>query len=164
MLEYKDYLKDKLGRYFDIEESYQLEGNDFELFAKFNQRNAKYMMMKNLEIFAFQNNEYILYKKLDKGFGEDEFLMMKEVLNNHVEEIIDRNEEHMSSVITFIFETELPDDEAVIKAIKKFKYYKSFLFGLKGWVNGKIMLIDPVKQCGISNKLGKGDIERFLMH
>ena len=74
MHEYSEFLKEKLGRYFDIEEDYSLGENQFNLFAAFNQRNAKYMMMKNLEIYAFKNNEYILYKKLEREFVEDDLL------------------------------------------------------------------------------------------
>jgi hypothetical protein len=50
MQEYKDYLKSGLQSYFDVEENYMLGKDNFELYATFNQRHAKYMLLRDVEI------------------------------------------------------------------------------------------------------------------
>jgi hypothetical protein len=69
----------------------------------------------------------------------------------------------MSSTITLIIEGPLPSLE-IQNRISKYKFYKSFLFGLRGWVNGKIMLIDPDRNVGVTNKFGKNDLKKFLLN
>jgi hypothetical protein len=88
---------------------------------------------------------------------------LKSFLDDHLKDIVVYDEEHMSSVVTVIFEAPMPSLE-VQKKLAKFKYYKSFSFGLKGWVNAKVMLIDPALNSGITNKLGKGDLKKFVMN
>ena len=161
MQAYRTFLKGGLERYFDIQEDYKLGNHNFDLFASFNQRNAKYMLLKDIEVYAFQNNEYILHRKLDHTFDNNDLEWLKRFLDNNLDQIVSCDKEHMSSVVTFIFESTMPN-EKIQKQLSKFKYYKSFSFGLKGWVNVKVMLVDPISNGGITNKLAKGDLKRFL--
>lgn len=161
-MEYSAFLRSGLERFFDITEDYKLGNNQFDMFANFNQRNAKYLLMKKFEMYAYQSNEYIFHKKMD-SFGQQELEWLKSFYETHVDDIVTFNSEHMSSTVTVIIETDMPSDE-IQKKIAKFKYYKSYSFGLKGWVNGKILLIDSSKNRGIGNKLGQKDLERFLLN
>ena len=163
MQEYRQHLKNGLQTYFDIQEDYVLGKDKFEMFATFNQRNAKYMLLKNVEVYAFTNNEYIFHKKLDRTFEDSDIKWLDNFLDKHINEIVVYDKEHMSSTVTFIFEADMPHPD-IQKKISKYKYYKSFMFGFKGWVNAKLMLIDPTRSSGITNKLGKNDLERFVMN
>ncbi len=163
MQEYKDYLKSGLQSYFDVEENYMLGKDNFELYATFNQRHAKYMLLRDVEIYAFKSNEYLFLKKLNRPMTVKDLDWLKSFLDDHLKDIVVYDEEHMSSVVTVIFEAPMPSLE-VQKKLAKFKYYKSFSFGLKGWVNAKVMLIDPALNSGITNKLGKGDLKKFVMN
>ncbi|MCH4889100.1 hypothetical protein EZV73_16005 [Acidaminobacter sp. JC074] len=163
MLGYREYLKGSLEAYFDIEENYELGREKFDLFATFNQRNAKYMLLKNVEVYAFTSNEYIFHKKIDREITSDDLTWIKDFIRDNLDQIVNKDDEHMSSVLTFILEGPMPDEKTK-KRIEKFKYYKSFSLGLKGWVNTKIMLIDPVQKDGITNKLGRPDLQRFIMN
>lgn len=163
MQAYRTFLRGGLERYFDIHEDYELGNHNFELYASFNQRNAKYMLLKNMEIYAFQNNEYVFHKKLDHTFDVNDLEWLKQFLDEYLHKIVEYDNEHMSSVVTLIFEGPMPD-KTIQKQLSKFKYYKSFSFGLKGWVNAKVILVDPVSNQGITNKLGKEDLKRFVMN
>jgi hypothetical protein len=124
--------------------------------AVFNQRSARYMVMKSAEIFAFKNNEYIFYKRLDGKLNNELLEKFDNFLNEHFHEIVQVDKEHMSSVITFIICSDETPDDVIIKKIKKFKFYKSFSFGLKGWVNAKLIFINPNNESVIVNKFAKG--------
>ncbi len=163
MQEYKDYLISGLQSYFDVEENYMLGKDNFELYATFNQRHAKYMLLRDVEIYAFKSNEYLFLKKLNRPMTLKDLEWLKSFLDDHLKDIVVYDEEHMSSVVTVIFEAPMPLLE-VQKKLARFKYYKSFSFGLRGWVNVKVMLIDPALNSGITNKQGKGDLEKFVMN
>lgn len=162
-MEYSAYLKSGLERYFDIKENFKLGHHEFDMFANYNQRSAKYMLMKKYEMYAFKNNEYIFHKKINGDFTDEHLKWLNEFYKYHVDDIVTFDSEHMQSTITIIFECKMPSQE-IIKKISKFKYYKSYSFGLKGWVNGKVLLIDPNLNDGIGNKLGQKDLKRFLQN
>lgn len=161
-MEYKAYLRTSLERYFDIEDNYQVGNHHFDTYANFNQRNAKYMLMKKYEMYAFQNNEYVFHKKFE-SFGPEELEWLQEFFDTHIDDIVSYDSEHMSSTVTLIIESQMPSKE-IQKKISKFKFYKSYSFGLKGWVNAKVILIDPTINSGIGNKLGQKSLKRFLLN
>lgn len=163
MENYREHLKKGLQRYFDITEDYQIGHHQFDLYANFNQRNARYMLSKQIEVYAYATNEYIFHKKFDQAFCEDDFEWLKSFYNDYATTLMQSNKEHMSSTVTVIIESPLPTVD-IKRKLEKFKYYKSFAFGLKGWINGKVLLIDPSMNQGISNKYGKGDMKRFLLN
>lgn len=159
---FEENLRKKLETYYDLEDDFSIAGKHFNFLARYNQRNSKYLLQKKMELYAFENNEYIIYKKLESTFTKEDLDEIQTLLTKHYDQVINVNEEHMSSAIMFIFETTLPGDPQLVKSIEKFKFYKSFKFGLHGWVNGGIMLINPEVNKGLSNKYAKKELKKFL--
>lgn len=158
---YMNELIKKFESNFDIEYNRQIGGINFDFAGEFNQRSIKYMFMKAAEVYAFKSHEYVFYKDIDYKFQATDLVKIKSLLDEKVNDIIKMDPEHMASVITFIFSsTESPELE-IQKAIKKFKYYKSFLLGFKGWVNVKLIFINSNTNKVITNKFAKGS-EKFF--
>jgi hypothetical protein len=146
---------------FDIEYNRELSGVMFDFAGEFNQRNVKYMFMKAAEVYAYKNHEYVFYKYVDYKVAVSNVKNIKNLLNENIKEIVKMDEEHMASVITLIFSsTKNPDLEAQ-NAIKKFKYYKSFCLGFKGWVNVKLIFINIKTNEVFTNKFARGNEEFF---
>lgn len=160
MSEYKSNLIKKLERYYDIEEEVTIESYAFDLKATYAQRNAKYLLLKDFEYCSFNNNEYIFYKKIENNAINIEDL--KIFLKNNLQEIVSIEKNHMSSLVTFLIEISFPLDKETITAIEKFKFHKSFRFGLDGWVNAQLIVIDPEKEKGYTNGFGKKELDKYL--
>jgi len=156
---YIEILKNKLTRYYDFEENIYKGDIKFDLIATFNQRNARYLLLKELEYYSFETNEYILYKKIDNEINFTEF---EDLLKNNIKDIITVNKNHMSSIVTILLETSLSLNEEEIKKINKFKFHKRFRFGLEGWVNVRFIVINSSLNKGYSNKFGKKELAKFL--
>jgi len=161
MSNYIEILKEKLNRYYDLEENIIVGDLSFDLIATFNQKNARYLLLKELEYYSFDTNEYILYKKID---NEINFTGFEELLKNNIKDIITVNKNHMSSIVTILLETSLSLNDNEIKKIKKFKFHKSFRFGLEGWANVRFIVINPTLNKGYSNKFGKKELAKFLVN
>lgn len=160
MSNYKNQLIKKLRRYYNIEEEVSINSLDFDLMATYNQKNAKYLLLKDFEYCSFNNNEYILYKKVDKeSINVNE---LKDILKNKLQEIVSIEKNHMSSLVTFVIEKPFPLDDKTIQAIEKFKFHKSFRFGLDGWVNAQLIVIDPEKNKGYTNAFAKKELDKYL--
>ncbi|MEA1975205.1 MAG: hypothetical protein U9N10_06550 [Bacillota bacterium] len=159
MENYIEILKEKLEKFYDLEENVSFGETTFDLVAIFNQKNARYFLLKELEYYSFDTNEYILFKKINNKI---DFLNFHELLKNNLKDIIVVDKNHMSSIITILIEKSFPIDDGTIKKIKKFKFHKSFKFGLEGWVNVRFIVIDTDLNKGYSNKFGKKELAKFL--
>lgn len=160
MSKYKKHLKDKLSKYYDLKDNVKIGNMSFDFQATFNQRNAKYFLLKELEYYSFKNNEYIFFKNINNDIDFSNFDLL---LKNHLKDIVDIEENHMSSVITFLIEKPFPIDKTIIKKIKKYKFHKSFKFGLKGWVNVRFIVVNSNGNKGYSNRFGKKELNKFLI-
>ncbi len=161
-MNFEDKLREKFGRFYDVQGPVVIGNMNFQFIAKFNQRNARYILKKTNEYYAFENNEFVLYKRLDGPINENIMTSIEQFFNDHAESLIQIDDEHMSSAVVLILETESEIDPALAGKIQKFKYYKSFMFGLKGWINGGLMLINPLDNKGLSNKYSKRELEKIL--
>ena len=159
--EYLDRLKDSLTRYFDIELDKELCGKMFSLYGRYYTRNSKYFALKNIEVYSFTVNEYILYNNYNTVTVESINELMDYIKNN-VDDIIIRDKDYMSSGITFLISTESIDKDT-IKAVKNFKFYKSYSWGFKGWVNVKLIIVDLKTNKTYSNALGRREKKRFIL-
>ncbi|WP_432666806.1 hypothetical protein R9X47_10615 [Wukongibacter baidiensis] len=146
-MEFKDYkenIKDRLSRYFNIEEKYTYSNKEFDLFAVSNVRNEKYMASKKLTIYAFENDQYCFMKHF-KELSKDDLEEIIKILKDSIMDYVDPHHEHMSSTITGILVVDELKEDNLIKSIQKFKYQKSFAFGLKGWADVGLILVDLKK-------------------
>lgn len=159
-IEYVDFLKVKLRRYFNIHENVKYDDMHFDLYAEFKKRNSRYMLSKKIEVYGFEENEFLFYKNIENEIKVEDIDKITLFLNDNLSNIIEVNNDHMSTLVTFILKVNTPINDMLKNKIEKFKYYKSFMFGFKGWVNCKIIVLDVNDEI-ITNKLGKKDKEKF---
>lgn len=148
--DYIKFLKEKLNTYYDIKENLEFNNLKFDLFAKYNQINSRYIGLKSISLYEYRNNEF-LYMKNSKDFDMDEFNYIFEKFKENLDNIIDKENNHMSSLISFIFFVE-DIDKDLFQKIKKFKYSKSFALGFKGWVDFGLCVINIKDKYIINNK------------
>ncbi|MCT4585329.1 MAG: hypothetical protein N4A54_10425 [Peptostreptococcaceae bacterium] len=158
---YINFLQKKLNTYYDTKENLEYENLKFDLFAKYNQINSKYVGLKSISVYEYRNNEF-LYIKNSKNFDMDEFNNIVEIFKKNLNSLIDKDNNHMSSLISFIFLVE-DMDESLFKNIKKFSYSKSFSFGFKGWVDFGVSVINIKNRYIVNNKKTKVYKELFNM-
>ncbi len=155
-----DNLKNNYSSLFDFQDNFQLGSYSFDLYASYYQENIKYFGSKKLEIYSFTNNEHLFLK--DLGDQEVSFEKLKDFFSYVHKNFIVVDDKHMSSVITVIYLVNKLTKESQ-KKIKKFSFYKSYLLGLKGFVNGKLIVIDKTTNLAYENKLAKGDAARLKL-
>ncbi|MFA9422436.1 MAG: hypothetical protein ACERLG_02590 [Sedimentibacter sp.] len=160
--EYLDKLKISLTRYFDMELDKTIGGKRFSLYGRYYTRNAKYFASRKIEIYSFIVNEYVLYNNcnhVDANYINE----LKDYIEIYVDDIVMQDKESMSSGITFLISTEESVNKDTLKAVKNFKFYKSYSLGFKGWVNVKIILVDLKTNKAYSNALGRRDKKGFIL-
>ena len=150
----------KLSSNFDIKKNEILDGIKYDFSGVYAEETSKYILSKEMIYDSFSNNETVLCKTVaDHGFSLDHDVLKKYIIKN-LSFFKGTKENQMSSMITFIYIGGHLSDIDKDK-IRKFKFHKSFLFGIKGWVNTKIIYIDILNKEIITNKMGKKDMVFF---
>ncbi|MCX7950612.1 MAG: hypothetical protein N2594_01505 [Clostridiales bacterium] len=150
---YIDFLKRRFERYFDIEVDSEVLGLKVDMFAKHYALNGRTFLTKKDVIDSYENNEFVFvkyYKNLNLKVV-DEFI---EFLKRAESEFVKPNKNHMSTYINGILVYEEIDNSAIEK-IKRFRNSKTFLFGLKGWFDTRLLAINLGGQDIFCNKEGK---------
>lgn len=160
-MNFYDHVKSKLIRYYDIYEDYDAYGTKYDFLAVYNQKSTKYFLSKKVEIFSIENDEYIFFKQIHSISLKSELNNLHNFLSENVQNIITKSPDHMSSTITVIYSLDGSLSKEDIDEVKRFKFYRSFLFGLKGWVNMKL-IVRADNGDVVCNKLAVGDIKRLI--
>lgn len=138
---YKEIIKERLSRYFNVEEKYTYNNKIFDIFAISNIRNEKFMASKKLTIYAFENDEYCFIKHYE-DLDNNKLYEIIDTLKSSIKDYIKPHEEHMSSNITGVLVVDNINNDELIKRIEKFHYQKSFAFGLKGWADVRLVAVN----------------------
>ncbi|MCK9444468.1 MAG: hypothetical protein M0Q14_08075 [Tissierellaceae bacterium] len=152
--EYLDLIETKLISNFDIERNYSFNNVKYDLFAKFYMRNERYFLTKKAVIYAMEANEFCFVKYFD-NFNELDFQNFTKELIDSKDVLINLDDDHMSTIITGVIVLKDKPTDEIAKTIEKFKYYKSFAFGLKGWVDIRLVLVAMNQKYIVTNKKGK---------
>ena len=134
-------LKDSLTNSFNIYDNYSIDKYYFDFMGEFFLTNSKFFLSKEKTIYAYNNNEYIFAKEVDhltEDYLKENILPFAEYAMDNV---IKTDSNHMSSIITLFLSSNSVDSNLCALA-KKFKKRKSYMFGLKGYVNTRLILFD----------------------
>lgn len=138
---YLENIAEKLKYHFDFIPNPEYEDIKFNLSAKSNIRNERYFATKGTVIYAYENNEYCFIRTMDNITlaGIDATF---NVLKQAVKDYVVPNDEHMSTVFTGILLTQGNVDADLEDIIRKFKYQKSYKFGLHGWTSIRFVVVE----------------------
>lgn len=156
---FKEQLMKGYDRYYDTYESSEYLGVDFEFMAKYYQRNSKYLAVKKMEYYAFSNYEEVYYKHY-ATFNDQIFSEINAFITNYLNQFTPTDENHMETLLTVIVSTEDQVSNDLKKMVEKFNPSKSILWGLKGWIKVKLILIDSQNNI-ITNKFGQNDQKKL---
>ncbi|MDP3387595.1 MAG: hypothetical protein Q8S24_10190 [Eubacteriales bacterium] len=141
---YESYLENvskKLKYNFDFIEIPEFDGIKFSLAAKSNIRNERFFATKGTVIYAYENNEYCFVRTMD-DITLDGVDKTFDVLKKAMDDFVVPNEEHMSTIFTGIMLTMGNVDADLEDIIRKFKYQKSYKFGLHGWTSIRFVVVE----------------------
>lgn len=158
--EYLDKIEKKLYNSFDIYRDHTVSGHEFDLFAEHHLRTEHYVLTRKTVIESIEANEYCFLKYFQR-IEEKEVDSYTEILIDLIDEIIDLDHGHMSSIITGVIVVDNKPGDYIIEKIKKFKYHKGFKFGLKGWVDIRLILVTMNQNYIVANKKGREVLEVY---
>lgn len=160
---YLENLENKLRNSFDLYRDYPLGSEMFNLYARYYIRTERYMLSKKAKIYGLESHEHILLKHLD-SLDEHSINDFTDCIVNSIEEVVEPHPEHMSSIVTgvMVVENSLSNlGSDLVNSVRKFNYHKGYSFGLRGWVDVRILIVSLKDGIVISNKKGR-EVEKLF--
>ena len=159
----KDYfasMKEKFSANYDVYDTYCLRNFEMDLYAHFYARNEKFFASKSATIYAYESNEHTFFKHYASLQDKNIYDFVNE-LKSSIDILVDPHDEHMSTRLNAVLVTESEIRDSTIKLVRSFKYQKTFLFGLKGWVDICIILVNLSKDEVIASKKARKTAQYF---
>ncbi|MCI6152588.1 hypothetical protein [Fusobacterium perfoetens] len=168
-MESKEYLNNLLEVYkscFDIEENIKIDEYNFSAYGYFNSKAEKYILVKEVNLWEVNNFEYIFFLEVNK-LSEKDIDNMELLIKNKIEKDYVRKGEkyppknHMTSYISIVFISSNKISENIKKKIEKFKFEKTYLFSIRGFLTTRFIGIDLKENKIYYNKPSKEIINVF---
>ncbi|WFD10151.1 hypothetical protein [Tepidibacter hydrothermalis] len=147
------HLKEAMAPNFNINEDYKLRKFDFDFMAEFILKNEKYFLSKKNVVWGYENREYVLVKKIET-MTQDDVYEIQTIAENAMDEFVNLTENHMSTHITVFIQSSNIDDN-IKNNIKNISIKKSYMWGIKGWSDVRVIVFDCINKNFTFNKASK---------
>ena len=151
---------------FDITRPYDVEGDRYDAYAAFNVTSAKYVLVKKAELWRANCYEHTFFSCKDTLTAED-LRRFGSQIHTYIEPQLVRAgescmpENHMYTYITGIFICENGLAEDVKKEIRKFKFFKNYRMGLRGYSEARLLVFDMEQHKVLGNRAARELIKGY---
>lgn len=159
-------LLDSYKNSYDIERSYQADGDLYDAYARFNVTSAKYVLVKKAELWRANCFEHVFFKVVDQLMIE-ELDRFRELIDTYIEPRLVRegkkytDKDHMYSFITAVYICEDGLTEEAKAAVKKFSFMKNYLMGIRGYSQARVLVFDLQGKKVFGNRMAKDLVKGY---
>ncbi|GAI95822.1 unnamed protein product [marine sediment metagenome] len=153
-----EYLKDLEGRYkyyYEVERDKEILGVKLDIFAKSSTEHFRQVLTKKIKIDQHYTKEYAVVKILKRIGDKGEVENFSKFIRSLVNELVVPSVEIMSTILNGVLVSAYGFSEEAIRLAERFKFSKSFMLGIKGWCDMRLILVDLERQRVYSNQKGK---------
>lgn len=134
------------GAWFDVSRDVTVAGRSFRAFAQFHSFGEQYVLVKRVKLWEAEEHEYMLFDVRDHIDAEAARSYV-EFMKNEALELVKPEPNHMSSFRTLVVIANSASDEAR-SLFRKTSHRKNFMWGIRGWSDVRLALIDLSKPQG----------------
>ncbi len=139
--------------YFDVSRDYEFAGRTFPGYAEFHSSLERYVLVKRAKLWETEAHEYLFFLLADclttQQLGELIEFMKTEAITK-----VQPGPDHMTSYLSLVIIADEVESD-VPRMVKKTHFRKDFKFGLEGWADLRVAVVDLSGQCVFTNAMGK---------
>ena len=148
-------LEERYKYYYEVERNKEILGVKLDIFAQSSTEHFRQVLTKKIKIDQHYTKEYAVVKTLKRIGDKSEVENFSKFIKSLVNELVVPSVNTMYTIINGVLIATSGFSEEAINFAEKFKFSKSFLLGLKGWFDIRLILIDLKGQKLYSNKKGE---------
>lgn len=146
----QEFLKELLDSYqeaFDITRPFEANGHFYDAYAEFNVTSARYVLVKKAELWRANCFEHVFFF-CRQCLQPEELHAFEQEIADYIEPQMVRGgracteKDHMYTYVTGIFICEESVSEAAAKEILRFKAFKNYRFGIRGYMEARLLVFD----------------------
>ena len=134
------------GAWFDVSRDVNVAGRAFRALAQFHSFGEQYVLVKRVKLWEAEEHEYMLFDVRDH-IDVEAARSYVEFMKNEALELVKPEPNHMSSFRTLVVIANSASDEACT-LFRKTSHRKNFMWGIRGWSDVRLALIDLSKPQG----------------
>lgn len=134
------------GAWFDVTRDVTVAGRAFRALAQFHSFGEQYVLVKRVKLWEAEEHEYMLFDVRDH-IDVEAARSYVEFMKNEALELVKPEPNHMSSFRTLVVIANSASDEAC-SLFRKTSHRKNFMWGIRGWSDVRLALIDLSKPQG----------------
>ena len=134
------------GAWFDMSRDVSVAGRAFRALAQFHSFGEQYVLVKRVKLWEAEEHEYMLFDVRDHIDAEAARSYV-EFMKNEALELVKPEPNHMSSFRTLVVIANSASDKACT-LFRKTSHRKNFMWGIRGWSDVRLALIDLSKPQG----------------
>lgn len=139
--------------YFDVERAHEFAGMYFDGYAAMHANNSQYVLVKRAKLWEASSHEYMFFKIVEH-LDAPTFDKLVEFMKTSALDKVVLEQNHMNSFLTLVvIATSM--DSSLERRIRTIRFRKNFMFGLKGWSDLRLCVIDLAARRVHANAMGK---------
>ena len=167
--DYLDKILDRMTSTHNITRNITADGRTFAAYALYEASSEKYVLSRKANLWKVSESEHVLFMTLpenadpgtDPGANSDAdsganpgaspealFEETGRLISDYMEPVLSRGNEkyppkdHMRTFLTAVLVLERSPDQELIRKVRRFRFDKSYLFSLRGFSQGRIIVVD----------------------
>jgi len=154
---YFEKLKQSYSTAFDITTPYHHNNREFLGYGFFYNNSKKFVLVKEAKLWEANSFEHILFMK-EYNFSKDTLDEAHQLMSDYMDPILIRKghkypeADHMYSFLTIVILTNKDISPDLEKQIKNFKFKKNYLFTIRGYAQGRLVVVNPNEKVFIANR------------
>lgn len=155
--DYLDKILDRMTSTHNITRNFTADGRTFATYALYEASSEKYVLSRKANLWKVSESEHVLFMTLpenaDPGAdsGADPEALFEEagrLISDYMEPVLSRGNEkyppkdHMRTFLTAVLVLERSPGPELIRKVRRYRFDKSYLFSLRGFSQGRIIVVD----------------------
>ena len=167
--DYLDKILDRMTSTHNITRNFTADGRTFATYALYEASSEKYVLSRKANLWKVSESEHVLFMTLpenadpgaDPGADSDAdpganpgaspealFEETGRLISDYMEPVLSRGNEkyppkdHMRTFLTAVLVLERSPGPELIRKVRRYRFDKSYLFSLRGFSQGRIIVVD----------------------
>ncbi len=139
--------------YYNVSRDYEYAGRTFPGYAEFHSSSERYVLVKRAKLWGVNTHEYLFFV-LAEHLTLEQFEDLTRFMRTDALDKVTLEPEHMTSYLSLVIIADTVDDD-VLKQAKKTRFRKNFNFGVGGWADMRVAVVDLARASITTNAMGK---------
>jgi len=157
-------LANKYTMYFDVFRNEWLEDIPLSFLAQYRRRDERYMFTKKIKIYGVENQQ-IVFATTCNEVDTDFIQQFQQRIKDNLHHYTIKHQEHMSTIVIGLIMTDEEVHSTVAKEVSRYRKLKFLKYGLHGWAEIYLAIIQPHKKKIFVHPKGKpfiSSIEKYF--